>query len=86
MIVSPDLAAFLVVQTDWLGATAATLRKAEDSSRWVSTGDRLVQDLVSELWCDGRFCVKAVRTGKLAPSTSLLTLVPLVAAPVYPAR
>ncbi|ORX36962.1 Six-hairpin glycosidase-like protein [Kockovaella imperatae] len=84
VIVSPDLAAFLIIQADWLAVTAANLRRGNESEQWVSTRDRLAHDLVDELWTDDGFVVKSARTGKLIKSSSLLTLIPLVAAPYLP--
>ena len=84
MIVSPDLAALLVIQTDWLAVTAAKLKLAKESAQWVSARDRITHDLVEELWREDQPHVKRARTGELRPSTSLLPLVSLVAAPYLP--
>jgi glycogen debranching enzyme len=83
--VSPDLAAFLVVQCDFLAQTAAYLSLS--GSRWAKQRDDTLKALVEELWDDvnGEFLFKDAYDGRTWRSTSLLRLIPLVAATYLPA-
>jgi len=81
---APDLAAFLLVQLDVLAETASEL--GEDPKPWRDEQERLHAALMAELWRGDGFVARGVPDG---PSggvdgrrTSLITLMPLVAADI----
>ncbi|WWC65498.1 uncharacterized protein I303_108116 [Kwoniella dejecticola CBS 10117] len=78
--VSPDLAAFLIVQCDFLGKLAVHLR--HDWVKWTSLRHQTLQGLLQELWNDeeGKFMFKDALSGRTWLSTSLLQFLPLIAA------
>jgi hypothetical protein len=84
---APDLAAFLLVQLDALAETAAEL--GEDAQAWHDERDRLHAALMAELWRGDGFVMRGVAGGASSGAdgarTSLITLMPLVAAGILDA-
>lgn len=76
VIESPDLAAFLLIQLDTMAQLAAELGR--DDTRWRDERDRMRSALDDELRDDEGFFARAAASGRRAPRTSLLTLLPLV--------
>ena len=83
VIESPDLAAFLVVQLDTLVGLVAEL-EAGDGAEWASERDSIVAALCNALWDGDRFVARSVDSGEPSASTSLLNLLPIVAADRLP--
>ncbi|MGZ0069657.1 amylo-alpha-1,6-glucosidase [Microbacterium arborescens] len=76
VIESPDLAAFLLIQLDTLADLADELGR--DGTRWRDEHRRLRTALDDELRDDKGFVARAAASGRRAPGTSLLTLLPIV--------
>ncbi len=83
VIESPDLAAFLVVQLDTLIGLAGELETG-DAPRWADQRERILAALCSELWDGDRFFARAADDGAPSTSTSLLNLLPILAAERLP--
>lgn len=83
VIESPDLAAFLVVQLDTLVGLAGELG-TEDGPVWAGERDRILAALCAELWDGDRFFARAADSGSPSTSTSLLNLLPIIAAERLP--
>ena len=78
-IESPDLAAFLLVQLDVLARLAEEL--GESPATWQGEAREVREALIGELWRGDCFVARGVTSGVDSKRTSLLTLLPLVAAP-----
>jgi glycogen debranching enzyme len=76
VVVSPDLAAFLVVQVEVVAGLARELGLPAD--RWVSAREQLLQALLHELWTPGGFVAIGAHSGEASSMTSLQMLLPLV--------
>ncbi|WP_246852710.1 amylo-alpha-1,6-glucosidase [Naasia sp. SYSU D00948] len=75
---SPELAAFLVLQTEALAIVAGKLGDDEAARRWTETSSGLQAALLDELWTGDRFLARSALTGEAVPSESLQLLLPLV--------
>jgi glycogen debranching enzyme len=75
---SPDLAAFLIIQTELLAEIAGLLGLSEESSEWRKLADNTLEKMISHFWKDGRFI--SLRSGTHEPSAgdSLLLFVPIL--------
>jgi hypothetical protein len=76
--VTPDLAAFLILQTNELAAVADDLRLADEALGWRRTSAALTEALLAELWDGERFVVRAADSGEPRTTASLLQLLPIV--------
>ena len=76
VIESPDLAAFLALQLDVLADLSDELGRP--SKEWRDSGDRMVRDLVDQLWTGTEFVAVGALSGRPSTATSLLNLLPLV--------
>lgn len=85
VIVSPDLAAFLIVQLDVLGELAEEIRVAE-ADGWRRERDLIRTALVEDLSDDAGFFAVGALSGKRSTRTSLLALLPIVASDWLPPR
>jgi hypothetical protein len=83
LLESPDLAAFLVVQLDELSFLAGELDRAE-ATRWAADRDAVLAALLDELWTGTDFVGVGATSRQPSTSTSLLTLLPIVAAQRLP--
>lgn len=83
VVESPDLAAFLVVQLDVLVRLARELGTHE-AERWRAHRDTVRLALLADLWDGERFVARAVRGRRPSKTSSLLTLLPLVASDFLP--
>ena len=85
MVVSADCAAYLIIQADILAQVSLKLGLSnEESEKWTHLKDQLTKAVLGELWNGQSFAVKDAFTGETRPTTSLLRLVPLVAAAHLP--
>ena len=86
MIVSADLAAYLIIQADFLAQLSLKLGLGgEENKKWTQLKQDLIDAILGELWDGQSFVVKNAFTGETRQTTSLLSLVPLVAAAHLPA-
>jgi glycogen debranching enzyme len=84
LIESPDLAAFLVVQFDVLAGLADELGNA-DGDDWRRERDLMRDALVATLWDGDHFVAEGVVNRRTSKTSSLLNLVPVLAADHLPA-
>ncbi|MCX5328608.1 amylo-alpha-1,6-glucosidase [Streptomyces sp. NBC_00140] len=78
VVVTADLAAFLVLQLRELADLAAELGRTDDEQRWVSVAEEIQTTLIDQLWQGDRFVARGVATGATWSSNSLLDLMPIV--------
>lgn len=78
LIESPDLAAFLLLQLDVLADLSDELGLGEAPS-WRRERDELTDALMTQLWNGTAFHGVGVTSGRTSKTTSLLTLLPIVA-------
>ena len=78
LIESPDLAAFLLIQLDVLSDLADELG-TDEAAGWRRERDDLTTALMGELWEDSKFHGVGVLSARKSKTTSLLTLLPIVA-------
>ncbi|MFD3926139.1 amylo-alpha-1,6-glucosidase [Streptomyces sp. NPDC058614] len=78
VIVSADLAAFLVLQMRELAELAHELGLPDDTRRWTRTADVTQTALLDELWTGDRFVARSAQSGATWTSSSLLDLMPVV--------
>ena len=76
VIVSPDLAAFLVIQLRVLADLADELDIA--GSSWAAEADELEEALYTRLWQGDRFIARTARGDEPAGGESLLTWLPII--------
>jgi glycogen debranching enzyme len=84
LIESPDLAAFLVVQFDVLAGLADELGNAEGDG-WRRERDLMRDALVATLWDGDHFVAEGVLNRRTSKTSSLLNLLPILAAEHLPA-
>ena len=85
LLESPELAAFLIVQLGVLADLADELG-TDDAPEWRSQQAAQLGALLGELWDGARFVGKGALSGAPSGSSSLLTLMPIVAAAHLPAE
>ncbi|MFJ4979510.1 amylo-alpha-1,6-glucosidase [Streptomyces coeruleorubidus] len=78
VVVTADLAAFLVLQLHELADLAAELRKPDEAIRWTRKAHEIQSALLDELWTGERFVARGAATGDTWSSSSLLDLMPIV--------
>jgi hypothetical protein len=78
VVVTADLAAFLVLQLHELAALAEELGKSEEARRWTAAAEATQTALFDQLWTGDRFVARSVATGDTWSSASLLDLMPIV--------
>ncbi|MFH9001832.1 amylo-alpha-1,6-glucosidase [Streptomyces afghaniensis] len=78
VVVTADLAAFLVLQLHELVELATELDKPDEASRWTRTAREIQSALLDELWTGERFVARGAATGHTWSSSSLLDLMPIV--------
>jgi hypothetical protein len=78
VVVTADLAAFLVLQLRELAALAEELGKSEEGHRWTAAAETTQTALFDQLWTGDRFVARSVATGDTWSSASLLDLMPIV--------
>jgi glycogen debranching enzyme len=83
VVEAPDLAAFLVVQLDVLAELADELG-IDESAQWREARDRIRTAMLEDLHDEGGFFALGVHSGAVSKRTSLINLVPIVAAETLP--
>jgi glycogen debranching enzyme len=78
LVESPDLAAFLVTQFDALADLADELG-LDGADDWRRERDAMRDALVAELWDGDNFVARGATSGQSSTTTSLLTLLPIIA-------
>lgn len=78
VIVSADLAAFLVLQLHELASLAHELGLPADARKWTRVADATQAALLDELWTGDRFVARSAHGGATWTSSSLLDLMPVV--------
>ncbi|MFF5978885.1 amylo-alpha-1,6-glucosidase [Streptomyces olindensis] len=78
VVVTADLAAFLVLQLRELAALAAELGLPDEAGRWTRTAEETQAAMLDELWTGERFVARGVAGGRTWGSSSLLDLMPMV--------
>ncbi|MFF1478455.1 amylo-alpha-1,6-glucosidase [Streptomyces sp. NPDC058301] len=78
VIVTADLAAFLVLQLHELAELATELGRQGEASRWTRAAEDMQRALVDQLWTGDRFIARGVASGMTWSSASLLDLMPIV--------
>jgi glycogen debranching enzyme len=86
VVVTADLAAFLVLQLHELAHMAAGLDREDEQRRWLSVAEETQAALIDQLWQRDRFVARGVATGATWSSDSLLDLMPIVLGEHLPAE
>jgi hypothetical protein len=76
-IESPDLIAFLTIQTEVLSEVAERLGKP-DARHWRARSDALLQKLLSEFWRGDRFVARQAHSHQSIDADSLLLYIPII--------
>ena len=86
VVVTADLAAFLVLQLRELADLAEELEKPDEALRWTRAAEDIRTALLDELWTGERFLARGAATGDTWSSFSLLDLMPVVLGEQLPAE
>jgi hypothetical protein len=78
VVVTADLAAFLVLQLRELADLATYLDIPEDVHRWTRAAETTQAAMLDQLWSGDRFVTRGVDSGNTWHSDSLLDLMPIV--------
>ncbi|MGW2571407.1 amylo-alpha-1,6-glucosidase [Streptomyces sp. NPDC001537] len=78
VVVSADLAAFLVLQLHELAELAEELGEADAALRWTAAAEETQTALLDQLWTGERFVARGAAGGDTWGSASLLDLMPVV--------
>ena len=78
VVVTADLAAFLVLQLHELAELATRLNRPDDARRWTRAADTTRTAMLDHLWTGDRFLTRSVADGATWDSSSLLDLMPIV--------
>lgn len=77
-IESPDLAAFLTVQTEVLSEVANQLGKADEAHHWKDCSDELLRKLLFEFWREDHFVARQAHSHQDIEANSLLLYLPII--------
>jgi hypothetical protein len=87
VVVTADLAAFLILQLHELAALATHLDRPDDADRWTRAAESTQTALLDELWTgEDRFAARGVSSGNTWHSSGLLDLMPIVLGEHLPAE
>ena len=78
VVVTADLAAFLVLQLRELAELAQQLERPDDARRWTRAAEATQAAMLDQLWTGDRFVARGVDSGDTWHSSSLLDLMPVV--------
>ncbi|WP_031486547.1 amylo-alpha-1,6-glucosidase [Streptomyces bicolor] len=78
VVVTADLAAFLVLQLRELAALATDLDRPDDARRWTGAAEATQAAMLDQLWTGDRFVARGVDSGDTWHSAGLLDLMPIV--------
>ncbi|WP_329331914.1 trehalase family glycosidase [Streptomyces sp. NBC_00663] len=85
VVVTADLAAFLILQMRELAALAEEFGQQEDVLRWTGAAEEMQAALLDQLWTGDRFVARGAATGDTWSTASLLDLMPIVLGEQLPA-
>ncbi|WP_405776395.1 amylo-alpha-1,6-glucosidase [Streptomyces sp. NBC_01538] len=77
VVVTADLAAFLILQLHQLADLADELRRPDDALRWRRTAAETQAAMLDQLWTGDRFVARGVGSGDTWSTSSLLDLMPV---------
>lgn len=77
VVVTADLAAFLVLQLRELADLATELGLSDEARRWTRTADATQAAMLDQLWTGERFVARGVDTSETWSTSSLLDLMPM---------
>lgn len=77
VIVTADLAAFLILQLRELAALATELGRSDEARQWTRTAEATQAAMLDQLWTGDRFVARAVHSGDTWSTSSLLDLMPI---------
>ncbi|MFC8665096.1 amylo-alpha-1,6-glucosidase [Streptomyces sp. NPDC057199] len=77
VVVTADLAAFLVLQLHELAALATELGRHDDARGWTRTAEATQAAMLDELWTGEGFVARGAESGDTRHSSSLLDLMPI---------
>ena len=77
VVVTADLAAFLILQLRELADIAHDLQRPDDARHWTRTADATQDALLTQLWKDDRFVARGALSGNTWSTDSLLHLMPI---------
>ncbi|MEU3615284.1 trehalase family glycosidase [Streptomyces sp. NPDC006872] len=77
VLVSADLAAFLVLQMRELADLASELGRSDDAHHWTRTADATQAAILDQLWTGDRFVARSAHGDHSWSSSSLLDLMPI---------
>ncbi|MFD5537070.1 amylo-alpha-1,6-glucosidase [Streptomyces sp. NPDC127079] len=77
VVVTADLAAFLVLQLRELAALAEELGRGDAARHWTAAAEETQAALLDQLWTGERFVARGVASGDTWSSASLLDLMPV---------
>ncbi|PWI13323.1 glycogen debranching protein [Streptomyces sp. Act143] len=86
VVVTADLAAFMVLQMRELAFLAAEVGEQEHVRRWTRAAEETQAALLGQLWTGDRFVARGVATGETWSTSSLLDLMPIVLGEHLPAE
>ncbi|MFM9615119.1 glycogen debranching protein [Streptomyces sp. V2] len=85
VVVTADLAAFLILQLHELAALARELERPDDATRWTELAARTQSALLDQLWTGDRFAARSATTGATWTTDGLLDLMPVALGEHLPA-
>ncbi|KND33551.1 MGH1-like glycoside hydrolase domain-containing protein [Streptomyces acidiscabies] len=77
VVVTADLAAFLILQLHELADLARELERPSDADHWAELASRTQAALLDQLWTGDRFAARSATTGATWTSAGLLDLMPI---------
>jgi len=77
VVVTADLAAFLILQLRELAALATELGHTDEAREWTRTAEATQGAMLDELWTGERFVARGAESGDTWSSSSLLDLMPI---------
>ncbi|MEU6668093.1 trehalase family glycosidase [Streptomyces sp. NPDC046727] len=86
VVVTADLAAFLVLQLRELARLATELDRPDEAQRWSRTAEATQAAMLDELWTGERFVARGVDSAATWDSSSLLDLMPMALGEHLPER
>ncbi|MFC8675690.1 amylo-alpha-1,6-glucosidase [Streptomyces griseorubiginosus] len=78
VVVTADLAAFLVLQLRELAELAPLLDRPDEAARWTRVAEETQRAMLDQLWTGDRFVARGVDSGDTWSTASLLDLLPVV--------
>ncbi|MEU6539596.1 trehalase family glycosidase [Streptomyces sp. NPDC047000] len=81
---SPDLLAYLALQTQTLSLIARRTGRHDESAHWNRRTDATVRTLCDRFWTGDRFVARDTLTGRVIDSRSLLAFIPLILGDLLP--